>query len=122
MDTGTAVMSVGVVFPEADYVWTPVTHREWYAVELLDVRVNNVSLGIPSTIYNDGLCNVDSGTTLFLLPHVAFVKVLSLIQDQCATTDLVGVCNVAHPSQSLLNGFCPTMTADDVGLIMFFFV
>ena len=43
--------------------WTPLIKETYYVVKLIDVRINNVSIGVDPSVYNRGDAIVDSGST-----------------------------------------------------------
>ena len=46
--------------------YTPIIRESYYVVNMLDLLVDNTSIGIPSVNYNQTI--VDSGTTLLVFP------------------------------------------------------
>lgn len=61
------------------YKYTPITHEEYYAVNMLDVLVDGHSIGVPSKAY--GLTIVDSGTSDLALPRTAMKALLNKLKE-----------------------------------------
>ncbi len=72
-------------------------------------KVSGKSIGVSSSTYNflTGTI-VDSGTTLLVLPHKAFVAMNSTFHSLCKTTNLVGICD-GYPG--FFDGACVSLTA-----------
>mgnify|MGYP000674918079 CR=1 FL=1 len=78
------------------------------------LQVNGTSVGVNASIYNEGQCIVDSGTTDLALPHSAYIAFYNLLQQACsAGKNLVGVCGLSF-DKSLFGGYEFTMTQNDV--------
>lgn len=93
--------------------WTPMIGYDsqgFYNVFVVDFAVNGQRLGIDSSIYNNGLHAVDSGTTLMLLPDVAFAAMKKAFLALCSSQQLHGVCDVSSSSTLFDGGACFSMT------------
>ena len=86
--------------------YTPVIQQTYYVVNLTDVLVNGVSIGVNTSVYNGGQAIVDSGTTEYVMPNTAFTALRAAFTAMCATTPLVGVCNLPNGTASLFDGGC----------------
>jgi len=107
LGSSSPVMTTGVDYSvNPAFKWTNVVTQTYYTVEMLDMRVNSQSLGLASSIYSSPFCAVDSGTTLMQLPTAAFNAFYSKLQAMCATTNLVGLCDVTNTQPDIFHGYC----------------
>lgn len=77
--------------------------------------MNGTSVGVASSVYNDGECIVDSGTTDLVLPHSAYVAFYNALQAMCSqgTRQLTGICGYSQ-SGGLFGGYEFPMTQAEV--------
>ena len=81
----------------ADTAWTPLVPNSGglYMAEVVDVRVNNRSIGVPPTVYNSWEGAIaDSGTQDVQIPRLASKALKASFGVVCSTTclDGAGVC------------------------------
>ena len=58
--------------------WTPLVKETYYVVELIDVRINNKSIGVDPSVYNRGDAIIDSGSTSVSCFH-RLIYIISLL-------------------------------------------
>eukprot|EP01125_Pyxidicula_operculata_P019143 TRINITY_DN691_c1_g1_i4.p1 TRINITY_DN691_c1_g1~~TRINITY_DN691_c1_g1_i4.p1 ORF type:complete len:407 (+),score=88.80 TRINITY_DN691_c1_g1_i4:2416-3636(+) len=101
-----------------NFQWSPLQtlqgHNVYYPIHLTDAKIGGQSLGISEKVLNGEFgALVDSGTTLIILPQQVFTAVQKSIYSVCSTYNLPGVCNVTA-GNSLFDGYCFEMTAQDI--------
>eukprot|EP00010_Vexillifera_abyssalis_P004962 CAMPEP_0201556970 /NCGR_PEP_ID=MMETSP0173_2-20130828/58794_1 /ASSEMBLY_ACC=CAM_ASM_000268 /TAXON_ID=218659 /ORGANISM="Vexillifera sp., Strain DIVA3 564/2" /LENGTH=391 /DNA_ID=CAMNT_0047969551 /DNA_START=143 /DNA_END=1318 /DNA_ORIENTATION=+ len=96
--------------------YTPIIEPLYYTVFVEDMLLGGESFGLPPSAYNDGDAIIDSGTTLTYLQTRAFSAFKHMLQANCSTIDLVGVCANGAPIKfrNLFNGYCFRMTQSDI--------
>eukprot|EP00942_MAST-04A_sp_MAST-4A-sp1_P005555 g5555.t1 len=101
--------------------WTKIMKETYYVVNLLDFRINNISIGVNPSVYNRGDAIVDSGSSSFTLPRTAFDAFRDLMLTYCnnSATQLIGVCidndgNKIEPGRGVFQGLCYEMNEDDI--------
>ena len=96
-------------YHSGNYQYTPIIKQEFYNIYLDDVTVSGKSIGVSASTYNflTGTI-VDSGTTLLVLPHKAFVAMNDTFHSLCSSNNLVGICG---PGPGLFDGVCVSLTA-----------
>jgi hypothetical protein len=96
--------------------WTPMVNYAagFYNVFVVDFAVNGKRLGIDSSVYNNGLQAVDSGTTLMLIPDTAFAAMKTAFLGLCSQTSLHGVCDVSSSSTLFDDNNCFAMTSQQL--------
>lgn len=62
------------------FQWAPLQKLWYYEVLIIDIAVNNTSLGLVCTEYNNDKTIVDSGTTNLRLPRKVFARAVDLIK------------------------------------------
>jgi len=76
-------------------MWTPISMKRWYNMNLLDIRVNGQSIGVPPFLYyttNDVIgAFIDSGTSIILINPYAYQSLSQLFEQKYC--NLPGVCN-----------------------------
>ncbi|PRP79145.1 aspartic proteinase-like protein 2 isoform 2 [Planoprotostelium fungivorum] len=75
----------------------PLIPNEAFVIELDDVKIGGVSIGLPESSYQDvpaGGCIVDSGTNILLFPDDVFNAVKQTFLNKCNKAKLHGVCDV----------------------------
>jgi len=103
------VMDIGVNYQgNASFEWTKVDDSDWYTIEMEDIAVNGVSLGISSYDLNANGVIADSGTTLFIVSQQVMSAIQMRFISMCSHTLLVGVCS--PDGKTLFDGFCFPMT------------
>lgn len=110
-------MTIGESFAtDLSLLWTPIVSPKYYSVELLDVLVGTISLGLPSQIYNEYQTVVDSGSTLVILPKPAFMQIERVMQDLCLHGwKLPGVCGL-NINASFFSGKCFNLSQREADL------
>lgn len=91
---------------------TPIVKQEFYQVTITDMSVNGQSFGVSQSVYNLGGAIFDSGTTEFLMPASAYSAFKSLLQKNCTSNPLVGVCDAG--SRTIFDGYCFQLTAAQI--------
>ena len=101
--------------------WTPLKKKTYYVVNLVDILLNNESIGVKPAVYNRGDCIIDSGTSGFTLPRPAFDAFRNSLLKFCdnTTTSLVGVCTdqsgrKIERGRGMFEGNCYELTGDDI--------
>lgn len=84
--------------------WIPTVQERWYNMALLDVALNNVSIGLPPAVYsylNDQIGSfIDSGTSAILFGPAIYNSFQALFQSQyCALPQVCG-------PKSIFSGNC----------------
>jgi len=93
--------------------YTPMYNQE-YTVNLLDLKMNETSLGFNSSIFRQqGYPLVDSGTFSLVIPTPVFNKISQLLNESCPESHLAGVCGLKY-EDSLFNGVCFQMNAHEI--------
>ena len=105
------VMTLGATgLPDnAAIQYSPIIQQTYYVVNLTDVLVNGVSIGVNNSVYNAGQAIVDSGTTEYVMPQTAFNALQAAFTALCASQPLVGVCNLGNGTTGLFDGGCFAM-------------
>lgn len=110
--------SAGLLGLDATTQWTPrVPKSGYYGVNMLDIVVDGVSIGVDPSVYNDGTAIVDSGSSAVSIPETAFSALKSTFGKLCKTRCLKGVCDCTFkkPLQStIFNGRCDLMSKQDI--------
>jgi len=87
-----------------DLVWIPQSINRWYNFHLLDIKINDKSLGLPSFVYwttNDVIGSfVDSGTSVILMGPAIWSTFIQVFQDNYCS--LPGICG----NNNFFNGEC----------------
>jgi len=109
--TNGGVVDMGYIDPTKFYgnlQWVPVVQERWYNMELLDVLVGGVSIGLPPVVYsylNDQIGSfIDSGTSVVLFGPAIFAAFQEIWQDNWCK--LPGVCGQSQPN--IFSGGCLT--------------
>eukprot|EP01104_Vermistella_antarctica_P011876 TRINITY_DN3357_c0_g1_i2.p1 TRINITY_DN3357_c0_g1~~TRINITY_DN3357_c0_g1_i2.p1 ORF type:complete len:261 (+),score=68.12 TRINITY_DN3357_c0_g1_i2:436-1218(+) len=76
-----------------------------YDFNMLDFLVDDVSIGVDPSVYNEALSCIDSGTNGVLLPPSAFTALQNTVTALCENTTLHGVCDVL-PNATIFDGQC----------------
>eukprot|EP01103_Thecamoeba_quadrilineata_P000993 TRINITY_DN1087_c0_g5_i1.p1 TRINITY_DN1087_c0_g5~~TRINITY_DN1087_c0_g5_i1.p1 ORF type:complete len:436 (-),score=76.56 TRINITY_DN1087_c0_g5_i1:32-1300(-) len=115
VDGDSGILTLGTDFtPDNNFRFTPVINELYYVVNLTDVKMNNVSLGMTNKDLNQGYVVVDSGTTLLLVNEDIFKGIITQFDYFCKTgVDLVGVCNTPI-DKSLFAGYGYNMTEEQI--------
>jgi hypothetical protein len=95
---------------------TSLLNSELYVIEMTDIKLGGVSIGLPSYTYSNnemGGCVVDSGTNILLVPNSIFTGIQQTLASFCNKRKLVGICNVKQGA-SLFDGKCFKMASKDV--------
>jgi len=91
------------------FQYTPLSStstKGFYIVTLSDIEVNGNTIGIPSSVYNDGSVIVDSGTSSLILVEKAFTALRSSFLALCnSSPNIVGLCDV-EPNLTIFDGWC----------------
>jgi len=91
-----------------------VTSSGYYGVQMLDFLVSGISLGFPSSVYNQGgPALVDTGTFSIVIPSAVYANLSQVLNKTCPESNLVGVCGLSY-QQSLFNGVCFSMTFNQI--------
>eukprot|EP00040_Diaphanoeca_grandis_P032856 m.199896 g.199896 ORF g.199896 m.199896 type:complete len:501 (-) comp32754_c0_seq1:416-1918(-) len=101
--------------------WSPrLNTTDFYAIEIVDVAVGQISIGVDKSVYNDGYAIVDSGTSDACFPHPAFVALKAAFTAQCATgVCLRGICDCKHNvplETSIFENNCVSLTPQQLSL------
>jgi hypothetical protein len=86
----------------------------FYNIYIQDFAVNGQRLGIDSSVYNQNIHAVDSGTTLMLLPNSAFAALKQSFLNNCSSNNLHGVCDVDSSSTIFDNSNCFSFSASQL--------
>jgi hypothetical protein len=86
--------------------YTPIVAQKWFNIEVRDIQVGGVSIGVPSFFYqirNDAIGSfVDSGTSVFLVSPFVFQEMQSIFTTRFST--------VPNVRELFLDGQCVTFT------------
>lgn len=89
-----------------DLVYTPIVSAQWYNIEVRDIAMDGVSIGVPSIFYkisNDGIgAFVDSGTGVVLVSPYTFQVMQQIVATRYTQFPLLN---------QLFNGLCPAVNA-----------
>jgi len=100
------------------YKYTPViksfNQYDFYTVNVQDMKVNGVSLGLAATNYNANGAIVDSGTNEFVVSVPVYNAIKQAFLNNCTKSKLFGVCTGVTSSNTLFDGICLTMTSQQV--------
>jgi len=94
---------------DSRFQFTPLLNTIYYSVAATDISVDGTSLNGGTSL----LAIIDSGTTLIVLSSNLMNNLVSVLQGECTTTDLVGVCHY-QSGKSLFEGYCYTMADSDI--------
>jgi len=120
-DSGDSAAYLGAepgITDSPDIKWTPrLANSPFYAVALDDVMVGGKSLGVDPSVYQDGDCIVDSGTSDNGFPKSAMKKLKTTFASMCKTKCLKGICNCKTKKPlnkiDLFENKCVKMTDED---------
>jgi len=103
-----AVMSIGIDYSKnPGFQWTPIVKQEYYNVQITDLRVNGVTLGLTTSQLNNPFTIVDSGTTLVVLEQASYLAFATAVENACTTP-------TCGNFRSLLNGNCVSLTGSEI--------
>jgi len=94
----------------------PLLQSEAYVIGLTDVQVGGVSIGLPSSSYQEvpeGGCIVDSGTNILLFPDEVFRALKRSFTKKCSQTKLRGMCDVSS-DKTFFDGQCYTVSSQQL--------
>jgi len=106
-------------YTSGPYQYTPILQTQgeyyFYTVNMTDMRVNGVSLGLPPSSYNTNSAIVDSGTNDFIVSSKVFNTIKEIFLNNCSESNLYGVCTgVSGPTRTIFNNECFSMTPQQV--------
>eukprot|EP01125_Pyxidicula_operculata_P020401 TRINITY_DN7524_c0_g6_i2.p1 TRINITY_DN7524_c0_g6~~TRINITY_DN7524_c0_g6_i2.p1 ORF type:complete len:412 (+),score=63.08 TRINITY_DN7524_c0_g6_i2:216-1451(+) len=111
------LLQIGGVLPyySGNMQYTPLVSEDFYSVQMVDILVAGISLGLQPSIYNTKHCITDSGTPMPTLPSQVFNTIIYAFQTLCNSSypNMTGVCG-APSGKSLFDGVCFPLTADDI--------
>jgi len=93
--------------------YTPIVKEKYYSIDLRDLRLSGVSIGVAAHVFNAYDTIVDSGSTDIILPQPAYAKLKSAMIALCHKTPLVGVCHQLYDNsnaKSLFEQYCYHLT------------
>lgn len=67
-------------------LYTQLVTESFYGILIVDMLVNNQSLGLPCTEYNDPVSIIDSGTSNWIMPAAAYDALVAAIKPEVNTT------------------------------------
>jgi hypothetical protein len=103
----------GAMYSTSAPQYTPIIQETYYVVNMSDLAVGGVSLGLPPSVYNRGDTIVDSGSTDLILPSTAFEALVKNLKHHCKTTRLAGLCGEPQ-GKTILDGYCFQLSTKDL--------
>jgi len=111
---GSIVLGGGTATAIATAVsYTPLLEETYYVVDMLDLEINGVGLGLNKSVYNRGGAIVDSGTTDLILPKTAYDALVSKLKANCTSASLPGLCG-EESGKTIFDGYCFELTSADI--------
>lgn len=97
---------VDAKYQVGDMKYTPLLREEFYQVAMTDVKVGDVSIGVPTSAFANYTVIADSGTTLLAVPAKMYRAMRQTFEKHFSALPGVG------GSESLFEGYCYNFDAD----------